>query len=77
MRWGIRDEATDDHSTTAICLEEIRNCQKTSLGPNFIFFGGQKYGYRPLPSTILCQEYNKIVKTLDDLGRDWTLLDTW
>jgi hypothetical protein len=28
MRWGVRDEATDDHMTTSICLEEVRNCQQ-------------------------------------------------
>ena len=40
MRWGVRDEATEDHQTTSICLEEIANCQRASLGPNFVFFGG-------------------------------------
>ena len=36
MRWGVRDEATDDHMTSALCLEEIRNCQRLSVGPNFV-----------------------------------------
>lgn len=36
MRWGIRDEATNDHMTTEICLQEIANCQKYSAGPNFL-----------------------------------------
>ena len=36
MRWGVRDEATDDHSTTDLCLKEIKNCQKISIGPNFV-----------------------------------------
>ena len=33
MRWGVRDEATDDHMTTSICLEEIRDllCYNTLL----------------------------------------------
>ncbi len=35
MRWGVRDEATDDHMTTSICLEEIRNCQQVSISPTF------------------------------------------
>ena len=52
MRWGVRDESTDDHATAAICLEEIRQCQATSVGPNFVYFAGQKYGYRPLPNVI-------------------------
>ena len=55
MRWGVRDESTDDHATAAICLEEIRQCQATSVGPSFVYFAGQKYGYRPLPSVIGCE----------------------
>jgi hypothetical protein len=35
MRWGVRDEATDDHMTTDLCLNEIDNCQRLSTGPNF------------------------------------------
>ena len=36
MRWGVRDEATDDHMTSQLCMKEIQNCQKYSTGPNFI-----------------------------------------
>ena len=36
MRWGIRDEATDDHMTTELCVREIVNCQQISMGPNFM-----------------------------------------
>ncbi|KAF9823507.1 hypothetical protein SFRURICE_011360 [Spodoptera frugiperda] len=46
MRWGVRDEATDDHMTTELCMREIKNCQRLSMGPNFVVFLGQKYGYR-------------------------------
>ncbi|CAD6995895.1 unnamed protein product [Ceratitis capitata] len=38
MRWGVRDEATDDHMTTELCMREIQNCQRLSMGPNFIVF---------------------------------------
>ena len=24
MRWGVRDEATDDHQTMTICRDEVR-----------------------------------------------------
>jgi hypothetical protein len=77
MRWGIRDEATDDHSTTRICLEELKNSQEASLGPNFIFLGGQKYGFRPIPAVIDCAEFNLIKKTLEDMCRDTTDLVEW
>ena len=36
MRWGVRDESTDDHMTTELCMKELRACQKLSTGPNFI-----------------------------------------
>ncbi len=36
MRWGVRDEATDDHMTTELCMTEIDNCQRLSVGPNFV-----------------------------------------
>ena len=36
MRWGVRDEATDDHMTTDLCIREIQNCQRLSMGPNFV-----------------------------------------
>lgn len=36
MRWGIREEATDDHMMTELCMRELQTCQKLSTGPNFV-----------------------------------------
>ena len=36
MRWGIREQATNDHMTTEICLKELKACQRLSTGPNFV-----------------------------------------
>lgn len=36
MRWGISNEITTSHMTTTVCLNEIKNCQNSSVGPNFI-----------------------------------------
>ena len=36
MRWGVRDQATDDHMGTEICMKELKMCQKLSTGPNFV-----------------------------------------
>jgi len=36
MRWGVRDQATDDHMGTEMCLRELRMCKKLSTGPNFV-----------------------------------------
>jgi hypothetical protein len=46
MRWGVRDEATDDHKTTELCMQEIDNCQRVSVGPNFVV------GYEPRDEQI-------------------------
>lgn len=52
MRWGVRDESTDDHSTLELCLKELKACQDLSTGPNFVvnklnyffFIGGRRLG---------------------------------
>lgn len=77
MRWGVRDEATDDHMTTELCMKEIENCQRLSMGPNFVVFLGQKYGYRPIPTYILSSELQMLRDELTTMGIDGILLDTW
>ncbi|KAJ9592434.1 hypothetical protein L9F63_015850, partial [Diploptera punctata] len=77
MRWGVRDEATDDHMTTELCMREIANCQRLSMGPNFVVFLGQKYGYRPIPTYILSSELQMLRDELANSGTDPILLDTW
>ncbi|XP_043227949.1 NACHT and WD repeat domain-containing protein 2-like isoform X1 [Amphibalanus amphitrite] len=77
MRWGVRDEATDDHMTTELCMKEIDNCQRLSMGPNFVVFLGQKYGYRPIPTYIVASEFVMLRDALLAMGTDVTLLDTW
>ena len=77
MRWGVRDEMTNEHMTTSLCMNELRGCQKYSMGPNFIYFGGQKYGYRPIPSEIDTEELSKLIEVLKTMGNDTTLLEKW
>ncbi|XP_052753046.1 NACHT and WD repeat domain-containing protein 2 [Galleria mellonella] len=77
MRWGVRDEATDDHMTTELCMREIKNCQRLSMGPNFVVFLGQKYGYRPIPTYVLSSELQMLRDELVAGGVDVILLDTW
>ena len=64
MRWGVRDEMTNEHMTTDLCMTELTNCQRLSMGPNFIFFGGQKYGYRPIPTEIITSELAQLREVL-------------
>ena len=36
MRWGVREDASVEHTTTEVCLQEIVNCQQDSAGPYFV-----------------------------------------
>ncbi len=42
VRWGVRAEATDDHATTDLCLNELQFCRTLSTGPFFVTFIAQK-----------------------------------
>ena len=64
----MRDEATDDHMTTSICLEELDNCKKVSIGPSFFLLLGQKYGYRPLPISMEADKFEHMLQGLDNLN---------
>ena len=77
MRWGVRDEMTNEHMTTELCMTELRNCQRLSRGPNFIYFGAQKYGYRPIPTEVLSSELEQLKEVLLTMGNDIELLEKW
>ncbi|ESO82088.1 hypothetical protein LOTGIDRAFT_135306 [Lottia gigantea] len=77
MRWGVRDEATDDHMTVQLCMQEIDNCQRLSVGPNFVVFLGQKYGYRPLPTHVLVREFEMLRECARNVPSELELLDEW
>ncbi|XP_054751872.2 NACHT domain- and WD repeat-containing protein 1-like [Lytechinus pictus] len=76
MRWGVRDEASTDHTTSQICLREIQKCQNVSMGPNFLFILGQRYGYRPIPATIPASMYGILSEHVTN-GDHINLLSSW
>ncbi|XP_064598836.1 uncharacterized protein LOC135465527 [Liolophura sinensis] len=76
MRWGVRDEATDNHMTTELCLREVKNCQRLSTGPNFVTFLSHKYGYRSFPSKIEAREFEKMFGKIEG-SEDKELVNKW
>ena len=52
LRWGITEKDCEDYSTLDICLEELKQCQRVTPRPNFLFLSGNRYGWRPLPRVI-------------------------
>uniref|UniRef100_A0ABM0GQ48 Leucine-rich repeat and WD repeat-containing protein KIAA1239-like n=1 Tax=Saccoglossus kowalevskii TaxID=10224 RepID=A0ABM0GQ48_SACKO len=75
MRWGVRDEATDDHMATELCLKEVLDCKKVSTGPNFVTFLSHKYGYRPMPRMIAIDELDNVVIKVNEDER--SLIERW
>ena len=68
MRWGVRDEATDDHMTTELCMKEIYACQRLSTGPNFIVRIDVLYIVSQLASSVvktaeICNIWQKLCNT--------------
>ncbi|VDH96754.1 Hypothetical predicted protein, partial [Mytilus galloprovincialis] len=78
MRWGVTEDSKNDHSVEKICLLEVENCQNLSLGPNFIFLSGDRYGFRPIPIEIDKDEFDTIKKLAEKNSlSDTKLLDIW
>ncbi|XP_056004736.1 NACHT and WD repeat domain-containing protein 2-like [Ostrea edulis] len=77
MRWGVPEEASDDHSTSALCLAEVLNCQKLSTGPNFVTFLNQRHGYRALQSVIAQKEFTQLMESLRSMGEDLSSFNVW
>ncbi|XP_068752515.1 NACHT domain- and WD repeat-containing protein 1-like isoform X2 [Montipora capricornis] len=75
LRWGVRQESVDDHRVVNICMEEIKRCQEISLGIAFIALLGDKYGWRPLPSSVDSDEFESLLEHIDKLDRE--LVTTW
>ncbi len=80
MRWGVRDEASEDHQTANLCMQELRRCQQESCGINFVTLLGDKYGYCPFPAEIPSREFESLLEHVDVQGsvetlRKWFKLD--
>ncbi|XP_052783963.1 uncharacterized protein LOC128219861 isoform X2 [Mya arenaria] len=78
MRWGITEESQNDHSVEKICLQEVANCQKSSLGVNFVVLSGDRYGFRPIPTEMDVKLFECLRFEATKLKlKDRELLDTW
>lgn len=65
LRWGIRADEAFEQKTLAICLREVRRCLDVSPMPNFLILLGERYGWQPLPESILESEFVTIIDCLE------------
>ncbi|KAK3095533.1 hypothetical protein FSP39_015737 [Pinctada imbricata] len=77
MRWGVRDDASIDHTTTEIVLNQVEYSKQNSKGPFFVSFLGDRYGSRILPPYIDAKEYKLLRRIAMKLGYDVTVMDQW
>eukprot|EP00741_Cyanophora_paradoxa_P022863 tig00021521_g22083.t1 len=80
MRWGVSSESVDDHDVTDICIDEVLRCAAESAGPAFVFFAGDKYGYRPLPARVPAAEFEVLLARAEEQGvppEDLALCRKW
>jgi hypothetical protein len=70
LRWGIGAQAAREHRTIELCLDEIARAHRLSPRPNFIALLGDRYGWRPLASSILTSEFDQLAVYLDASQRE-------
>jgi hypothetical protein len=61
LRWGITEEAQQEHDTLRICLEEVRRCQALSPRPNFAVLLGDRYGWEPVPARVPMDHWERLL----------------
>lgn len=74
LRWGITEEAQQEHDTMRICLEEVRRCQELSPKPNFAVLLGDRYGWEPVPARIPQDHWKRLKTTANK--EDWQLIES-
>ncbi|XP_022094961.1 uncharacterized protein LOC110981600 isoform X2 [Acanthaster planci] len=70
--WGMRDITDDSHTYVQHCLSELTECQKVSMGPNFVSILGQKSGYTRVPASISVEDFERLIAALQT-AREQTL----
>lgn len=81
LRYEMKDEIINDILVAQLCRQEVAYSRKISLGPSLVILAGMRYGFRPLPDTIRCQEAISLTRTMDDrsakdLFYDWFRIDS-
>ncbi len=77
LRWGITEDVGLSHETIKVCLDEIKRCQLLSPRPNFIILLGDRYGWRPAPTSIPANEFELILAYFADNPQARNTLTSW
>lgn len=75
LRWGVSQDASQDHRTLAICMEEIDRCRKVSPDFNFLILLGERHGSDLLPEQIDQDEFRMLLDQMSD--DELKAIDPW
>ncbi|XP_068563273.1 NACHT domain- and WD repeat-containing protein 1 [Cebidichthys violaceus] len=75
--WGIRSDLSGDHEACQIFLQEIKRCQRISVGPAFIALLGNRYGHRTLPRLIPEKQFEVLLSKLSKNPEGVKQLNKW
>src|SRR5215469_2833394 len=75
LRWGVPEEASKSHHSIAICLEEVRRCQRESPDLNLMILLGDRYGTISLPEVIPADTFTRLSVHME--ARERALLHQW
>ncbi|XP_031731172.1 NACHT domain- and WD repeat-containing protein 1 [Anarrhichthys ocellatus] len=75
--WGIRSDSSGDHEACEIFLQEIKSCQRISVGPAFIALLGNRYGHRTLPRLIPEKQFEVLLSKLSKNPEGLKQLNKW
>ena len=77
MRWGVKDENTLDHKTWIECAKGVQWCKESSVGIAFMSLQGDKYGYTPLPKTVLKHDLDRHLLSTEGAADTKKLIFEW
>ena len=75
LRWGVTEEAGNDHRAMEICLSELKRCQKVTPRPNFLVLLGERYGWVPIPTNIPQSEMQRMEKQFTEDENAFIIFD--
>ena len=69
MRWGIRAASNDDNRTEELCMRKLAECKRESGGLFFLSVWADKYGFCPIPRSVLSSEFAPLLERMDSKQR--------
>ena len=68
MRWGVNGISGDTHKTSELCMKQLEDCKRCSIGIAYVTLQGDRYGWCPYPAKIEKAEFEQILAAARSSG---------